>query len=131
MQDENVIAALAALAHVHRLAIFRLLVRQGPSGMPAGEIAGRVGIGATAASFHLKELDHAGLIRATRQGRFVRYATDVEGMRRLIAFLTEDCCEGRPELCGEAFTLSRNVCKTHVSKPSASRSRGKSKAGCK
>ena len=126
MQDENVIAALAALAHVHRLAIFRLLVREGPSGMPAGEIAGHIGIGATAASFHLKELDRAGLITSTRQGRFVRYAVDVEGMRRLIAFLTEDCCEGRPELCGEAFTLSRHVCK-----PSASKARSKSKAGCK
>ncbi len=126
MQNEDVIAALSALAHSHRLAIFRLLVRQGPSGMPAGEIAERVGIGATAASFHLKELDRAGLIRSTRQGRFVRYATDVEGMRKLIAFLTEDCCEGRPELCGEAFTLSRSVCK-----PNAGKSRGKSKAGCK
>lgn len=120
------IAALAALAHVNRLAIFRLLVRQGPSGMPAGAIAERIGIGPTAASFHLKELDRAGLIRSTRQGRFVRYATDVEGMRKLIAFLTEDCCQGRPELCGEAFTMSRNVCK-----PDASRTRGKAKAGCK
>ncbi len=52
--------------------------------------------------------------------------TDVEGMRKLIAFLTEDCCQGRPELCGEAFTMSRNVCK-----PDASRTRGKAKAGCK
>lgn len=120
MSENEVIAALAALAHVNRLAIFRLLVRQGPSGLAAGEIAERVGIGATAASFHLKELDRARLIRATRQGRFVRYATDVEGMRKLIAFLTEDCCEGRPELCGEAFTLAPNVCKP----------RGKSKAGC-
>lgn len=120
------IAALAALAHVNRLAIFRLLVRMGPSGMPAGEIAEHVGIGATAASFHLKELDRAGLIRSTREGRFVRYATDVEGMRRLIAFLTEDCCQGRPELCGEAFTMSRNVCKPRVGKP-----KSKSKAGCK
>jgi len=126
MNDANVIAALAALAHTHRLAIFRLLVRQGPSGMPAGEIADHVGIGATTASFHLKELDRAGLIRATRQGRFVRYATHVEGMRKLIAFLTEDCCQGRPELCGEAFMLSRNVCKPNVCKP-----RGKAKAGCK
>lgn len=121
MENDETIAALAALAHASRLAMFRLLVRRGPSGLPAGEIAGAVGIGATAASFHLKELDRAGLVRATRHGRFVRYAVDVEGMRKLIAFLTEECCEGRPELCGEAFTAARTVCK----------SRGKSKAGCK
>jgi len=109
MNESRVVAALAALAHAHRLRIFRLLVRQGPSGMPAGEIAGRVGISATNTSFHLKELDRAGLLRATRDGRFIRYAIQVEGMRRLLSYLTEDCCQGRPELCGAAFVTSE-VC---------------------
>ena len=69
MDEPNIVASLAALAHQHRLRIFRLLVKQGPSGMPAGEIADQVGISATNMSFHLKELDRAGLLRATREGR--------------------------------------------------------------
>jgi DNA-binding transcriptional ArsR family regulator len=69
MDETGIVAALAALAHEHRLRIFRLLVKHGPSGLPAGEIAERVGISATNMSFHLKELDRAGLLRATRAGR--------------------------------------------------------------
>jgi ArsR family transcriptional regulator len=106
MSESRPVVALAALAHEHRLRIFRLLVREGPSGLPAGEIAARVGISATNTSFHLKELDRAGLVRATRDGRFVRYAIYVEGMRQLLSYLTEDCCQGRPELCGAAFVTS-------------------------
>jgi len=111
MNERRIVASLAALAHGHRLRIFRLLVKRGPSGMPAGEIAERVGIGPTNMSFHLKELDRAGLLRATRDGRYVRYAVDVEGMRKLLTYLTEDCCEGRPELCGAAFVAAAKVCR--------------------
>lgn len=100
MDIENAVASLAALAHEHRLQIFRLLVRMGPNGLPAGEIAEQVGATPTGASFHLKELDRAGLIHATRQGRYIRYAVHVEGMRKLLDFLTEDCCQGQPEICG-------------------------------
>ncbi len=112
MEDQNAIRALQALAHVHRLAIFRLLVRRGPSGLPAGEIARTIGISPTASSFHFKELDHAGLIHASRDGRYVRYAVRVETTRALLAFLTEDCCEGRPELCGQDFYGATDVCQT-------------------
>jgi len=111
MDDLVIVAALAALAHEHRLRIFRLLVRRGPSGLPAGKIAERVGISAANTSFHLKELDRAGLLRATRDGRYIRYAVDVEGMRRLLTYLTEDCCDGRPELCGDAFVAAARVCR--------------------
>lgn len=111
MNESKVVAALAALAHRHRLRIFRLLVKRGPSGMPAGEIADRVGISPTNMSFHLKALDRAGLLRATREGRYVRYAVHVDGMRRLLSYLTEDCCQGRPELCGGAFVAS-DLCGT-------------------
>lgn len=100
MDDGKAVASLAALAHEHRLRLYRILVKQGPSGMPAGELADRVGVSAANMSFHLKELDHAGLIRATREGRYIRYAIDVEGMRGLLTYLTEDCCQGHPELCG-------------------------------
>lgn len=103
--------ALAALAHEQRLNIFRLLVREGPNGMPASEIATAVGASPTAASFHLKELDRAGLIAATRDGRYIRYAVRVEGMRRLLTYLTEDCCQGNPQLCGPTFKRVKNICK--------------------
>ena len=111
MDDTGIVRALAALAHEHRLRIFRLLVRRGPSGMPAGEIAEEVGIGATNMSFHLKELERASLLSATREGRYIRYAIDVEGMRKLLTYLTEECCEGRPELCGDAFASAANACR--------------------
>jgi DNA-binding transcriptional ArsR family regulator len=111
MDETKMVASLAALAHQHRLRIFRLLVTQGPSGMPAGEIADRVGISATNTSFHLKELDRAGLLRATRQGRFTLYAIDVDGMRKLLTYLTEECCQGRPELCGDAFVAASKLCR--------------------
>ena len=110
MNETQAASSLAALAHPQRLRIFRLLVKQGPGGLPAGEIAETVAATPTAASFHLKELDHAGLIYATRHGRFIRYALNVEGMRRLLTFLTDDCCKGRPELCGDTYKKTRSLC---------------------
>jgi DNA-binding transcriptional ArsR family regulator len=111
MNEEKAVMALAALAHENRLRIFRLLVKTGPSGMPAGEIADRVHMSATNASFHLKELDRAGLLRSVRQGRFIRYAIHVDGMRKLLIYLTEDCCQGRPELCGSIVDEARQLCR--------------------
>jgi len=100
MENETAVRSLAALAQINRLEIFRLLVKTGPNGLPAGDIARTLDLSATRASFHLKELEHAGLISATRDGRYVRYAVAFESVRRLMSFLTEDCCDGRPELCG-------------------------------
>jgi len=111
MDDHIAVASLTALAQEHRLRIFRLLVRQGPSGMPAGEIGAQIGISPTSTSFHLKELERAGLLRATRDGRFIRYAVSVEAMRDLLAFLTEDCCQGHPEICGSLFASAGDVCR--------------------
>ena len=112
MNQNEAVTSLAALAHEQRLRIFRLLVKQGPNGMPAGEIADAVGCTPTGASFHLKELDRAGLIHATRDGRYLRYAVHVEGMRRLLEYLTEDCCQGQSELCGSIVKKVRTVCKS-------------------
>ena len=64
----------------------------------------------TSASFHLKELERTGLLIATRQGRFIRYAVHVEAMRRLLTYLTEDCCQGQPELCGSTVKATQTVC---------------------
>lgn len=94
------LAALSALAHETRLTVFRLLVRQGPDGMPAGEVAQRLGVPPPTLSFHLKELERAGLIQATRRQRQILYATDYAGTRALLDFLMHDCCQGHPEICG-------------------------------
>jgi len=110
MEIETAVTALSALAHTHRLEVFRLLVKQGPDGMAAGVISQRVGIGATAASFHLKELERAGLIRGTRDGRSIRYAVHVEGMRGLLSYLVEDCCQGQPDLCGAGIAQTLSCC---------------------
>lgn len=75
--------------------------------MPAGEIAETVGVNPTALTFHLKELEHAGLVTSARDGRYVRYAMLVESMRQLLTYLTEDCCQGHPELCGSTLKKGR------------------------
>lgn len=100
MELDHAVAALAALAHPHRLGVFRLLVVKGNEGASAGVIAEAVGMTATAASFHLKELERAGLISSCRKGRFIHYALAVDGIQGLLTYLTSDCCQGRPELCG-------------------------------
>jgi ArsR family transcriptional regulator, arsenate/arsenite/antimonite-responsive transcriptional repressor len=109
MDEPQAVASLAALAHSQRLHIFRLLVVEGPNGLAASEIAEAVGASATGASFHLKELDRAGLIRGTRHGRYVRYAIHVDGMRQLLTYLTDDCCRGQPELCGRTIKKALRV----------------------
>ena len=110
MNDKHAVTSLAALAHEQRLRIFRILVKQGTNGMPAGGIAEAVDASPTATSFHLKELERAGLLHATRDGRYIRYAIHVEGMRQLLEYLTEDCCQGQPELCGTVVKNIRKVC---------------------
>lgn len=99
MQLPTAVEALSALAHGHRLAVFRLLVRAGEDGMPAGEVAREVGVLPNTLSTHLTILGHAGLIRSRREGRSVIYSADYDGMQDLLGFLLADCCDGRPEIC--------------------------------
>ena len=103
---DSAVGALAALAHATRLAACRLLVAQGPSGLPAGEIAERLGVPASTLSFHLKELANAHLVRSWRVQRQVFYAADFAGTRELLTFLTRDCCQGHPEICGDLACLA-------------------------
>ena len=99
MEPNQAVAALAAFAQETRLAVFRLLVQAGPNGFPAGDIAERLSVPPSTLSFHLKELDRAGLARSWRVQRQIRYAADYEGVRQLLAFLTANCCNGHPEIC--------------------------------
>ena len=91
--------AFAALGHPSRLAIFRLLARRAPEGVPAGEIAGFLGIRSNVASVHLATLARAGLIRSARAGKNILYSIDLARTGALIDYLALDCCRGRPELC--------------------------------
>jgi DNA-binding transcriptional ArsR family regulator len=100
MEEKKAIAALAALAQEHRLTVFRLLVQKGPRGLSAGDVADKVGVPPSTLSHHFAHLERAGLLRSWRVQRNIFYAVDVEGTRRLIAFLTEDCCQRHPEICG-------------------------------
>jgi ArsR family transcriptional regulator len=99
MDKKSALSALAAMGQDTRLEVFRLLVKAGEQGVPAGEIATRLGTVQNTMSAHLKVLDRAGLVRSTRDGRIVRYVADMTGFRDLLAYLMEDCCNGAPELC--------------------------------
>lgn len=100
MKKSTAIAALGALAQETRLDIFRLLVERGPQGMAAGEIGERLKQPSPTLSFHLNQLRHAGLISSRRESRSIIYRANFSTMNGLMAFLTEKCCGGRPELCG-------------------------------
>jgi DNA-binding transcriptional ArsR family regulator len=93
MEQGEAVEALGALAQPSRLELFRLLVRRGPEGLAAGDLAQRLSIPATTLSFHLSQLTRAGLLTARRAGRSIVYAADYDGMRALMAYLTEHCCE--------------------------------------
>jgi DNA-binding transcriptional ArsR family regulator len=99
MEPNEALLALSALAQETRLEIFRRLVRAGPKGETAGLIAAALGTPGPTLSFHLKELERAGLIRQRRESRNIIYAARYEGMRELLGFLMKDCCGGKPEIC--------------------------------
>src|ERR1700726_333946 len=98
MEKKSAIAALGALAQETRLDLFRLLVTQGPGGLPAGGISERLGVLPASLSFHLQQLVHAGLIAQRRLGRQLIYSAEYGTMNRLMSYLTENCC-GRGADC--------------------------------
>lgn len=96
MNESTAVSALSALAQSARLKVFRALVGAAPHGMTPGVLSEELDIPATTLSFHLKELFHAGLVTAERQGRNLHYHPALDHMNELIGYLTDHCCQGKP-----------------------------------
>jgi ArsR family transcriptional regulator, arsenate/arsenite/antimonite-responsive transcriptional repressor len=94
VKSTSAVESLGALAHEHRLAIYRLLVRQGPEGLAAGSIGGRVGLAPSSLTFHLQALQRAGLVKQVRVSRQLFYSADFSAMNDLVGYLTDECCMG-------------------------------------
>jgi DNA-binding transcriptional ArsR family regulator len=102
MKAPQVIGAFAALAHDYRLAIYRLLIEQGPDGLSAGVIGERVGLLPSSLTFHLQSLHRAGLIRQARMSRHLMYSADFAAMNELVGYLTDNCCAASGGTCAPA-----------------------------
>jgi ArsR family transcriptional regulator len=94
MEKAQAVAALAALAQDNRLDVFRLLVRAGPDGVSAGQVAAALGLAPNTLTFHFDRLRHANLVTVRRAGRSMIYAARFDSMNALLAYLTENCCAG-------------------------------------
>jgi len=112
MEKTSAVAALAALAQESRLDVFRLLVQAGPEGLPPGQIAERLGLPAATLSFHLAQLRHSGLVTFRRAGRSLIYMAEYAAMNDLLAYLTENCCQGDAAGCGVGVCDSISLVKT-------------------
>jgi ArsR family transcriptional regulator, arsenate/arsenite/antimonite-responsive transcriptional repressor len=99
MKKPDAVAALAALAQDNRLDVYRLLVQAGPEGMPAGRVAEELDLAPNTLTFHFDRLRDAGLVTVRREGRSMIYAARFETMNGLLAFLTENCCQGAAAAC--------------------------------
>lgn len=102
MEKNDAVAALSALAQDNRLDVFRLLVQAGPDGMPAGGVAAALGLASNTLTFHFDRLRQAGLVTVRRDGRSMIYSACFDTMNALLAYLTENCCQGHPEQCAPA-----------------------------
>jgi ArsR family transcriptional regulator, arsenate/arsenite/antimonite-responsive transcriptional repressor len=111
MELNDAVTRLSALAQESRLEVFRLLVRAGPEGLAAGDIARSLGVPPNTLSAQLNILSNAGLIASRREGRSVIYAVAFPAMGELLVYLTEDCCQGRAEICGPlAEVAAKQAC---------------------
>jgi DNA-binding transcriptional ArsR family regulator len=110
MEAGAAIRQLSAIAQEARLEVFRLLVKAGPEGMAAGDIAKRLDTPANTLSAQLLVLSNAGLVRARRDGRSIIYAMNFDAMRELLVFLMEDCCGGRSEVCAPLVSIAQRAC---------------------
>lgn len=110
MEQELAVRRLSALAQDARLSLFRLLVTAGPDGMPAGEIARELKVQPNTLSAQLLILANARLVHARREGRSIIYAVNLDGIRDLLVFLTENCCRRSPAVCEPLAQIASKVC---------------------
>jgi ArsR family transcriptional regulator len=110
MDATKTVAALSALAHEHRLAVYRMLVERGPNGLPAGVIAEQLAVPPSSLTFHLQHLLRAGLVTQRRMSRQLIYAADFAVMNDLLGYLTENCCEGNSAACGLSVGQLQSTC---------------------
>jgi DNA-binding transcriptional ArsR family regulator len=106
MKKSTALSVFESLSSGVRLDVYRLLVKRGPDGLVAGEIASALGVPPTNLSFHLKALTQARLLTVEQEGRFQRYRANIPLMLDLIAYLTEECCSGHPEKCADIRAAS-------------------------
>ena len=116
MELNTAVITLAALAQETRLAVFRLLVEAGPEGVAAGRIGESLKVPGATLSFHLKELARAGLVTTRQERQFIYYAVDFDRMAELMAFLTQNCCQGMPEKCLTVVETALGSCCAPVKK---------------
>src|SRR5277367_3044069 len=107
MKKSTAVTALSALAQETRLEIFRLLVQKGPDGVAAGEIGDHLRLPSPTLSFHLSQLRFAGLVTSRRASRSIIYSANFKAMTELLGYLTDNCRDGRPELCGPTIAAAR------------------------
>jgi DNA-binding transcriptional ArsR family regulator len=125
VETSKAVGALGALAHDTRLEIFRLLVQGGPDGMPAGQIAAKLGLPPPTLSFHLSHLKQAGLIGFRRNSRLIIYTADYAAMTDLLGYLTENCCQGQTGACAIPACAPQRTPKRIQTRP-ARREKGRS-----
>ena len=110
MESKLALSQLSALAQDNRLAVFRLLVKAGHDGLPAGEISAALDVPPNTLSAQLNILSNAGLIQGNRQGRSIIYTANYDAISGLIVFLMEDCCQGREEVCSPIMAAAQSAC---------------------
>jgi DNA-binding transcriptional ArsR family regulator len=110
MESNDAVKRLSALAQDSRLAVFRLLVKAGPDGLAAGEIARSLATTPNTLSAQLTILANAGLVTSRRDGRSIIYAADYDGMSEMLLYLVEDCCQGRAEVCAPLAPVAAACC---------------------
>jgi DNA-binding transcriptional ArsR family regulator len=118
MESSTAIKRLSALAQEGRLAVFRLLVKAGPAGVAAGDIARALGVAPNTLSAQLTLLANAGLVASRRDGRSIIYAAGYDGMSELLVYLMEDCCQGRPEVCAPLAAVASRAASCDLSQAS-------------
>ena len=110
MESEQIVQALSALAQPTRLGVFRLLMKAGLKGLPAGAIAETAGVPSNTMSTHLAILARAGLVNSRRQSRSIIYSANLENISDVLSFLLKDCCGGHPEICAPLIKIADNSC---------------------